>query len=104
MLVTSRLPHPSHEVHAISLLFANDSWLLDFLLSHDRKVLNHPPEDLVQLSKGFSRGQQVLVQVALDIWSDEGHSSIGDALWCLDSVRFEGFLMALQFLRYGRRS
>jgi len=104
MLDTLKSPQNFQELHALSLLLANDSWLIDFILSPDRSTLNQPPEDLVRLSKAFSRGQQVLVQVALDIWSAEGQSSIGDVLWCLDSVRFEGFLLALEFLRYGRRS
>jgi uncharacterized protein YgfB (UPF0149 family) len=102
MLDIPKIPRVSQEMHAISLLLSNDPWLIDFLLSQDRSTLNDSTEALAQLSKGFSRGQQVLVQVALDIWSGEGSALIADVLWCLDSVRFEGFMLAMESLRYGQ--
>jgi hypothetical protein len=100
MLDTSIDPRGSLESRALSILLANDPWLIGFLMTPNREGLNGSPDELVQLSKAFSRGQQVLVQVALDYWTGERQSSITDVLCCLDSVRFEGFLRSLEFLRF----
>lgn len=80
MLDTSESPQNVQKLQALRIHLANDSWLIDFILSPDRTTINQPPDDLVRLSMAFTRGQQVLVLVALDIWSAEGHSFIDDIL------------------------
>ncbi|MCX6127490.1 MAG: hypothetical protein NTX25_00310 [Proteobacteria bacterium] len=85
---------------AISLLLANDLQLLEFLFSSDRPILNSAPKKLLDDAEGFSWGRQLLVRLALDIWSDAGGARLADVVWALDDVRFEGFLLALESLRY----
>lgn len=94
---------PCKRWHAISILFANDSYLLDFLFTPTRDELSSSPEDLLRWSGAMSSGQQVLIKIALDIWSGSAQASIDEILATLDSYRFENFLLALEFYRYGRK-
>ena len=89
--------------HAISLLLANDPRLLDFIFTEDRLELQASPQELLAASACFSSGQKVLIQVALDFWSGLGGASLENIVSILDLERFEGFLLALECLRYGRK-
>lgn len=92
-------PPTLREHECISLLFANDPWLLDFLLSADRRSLRLCAEDLVSETVHFSFAHQVLVRLALVFWQGEGEIAILDVFLGLDEVRFECFLMAIQRIR-----
>ncbi len=94
---------PCKRWHAISILFANDPSLLNFLFTPSRDELSSSPEDLLCWSGALSSGQQILIKIALDIWSGAAQASLEEILATLDSYRFENFLLALEFYRYGRR-
>lgn len=104
MLVTTSFDPTCRRLQAISLLFANNPNLLKFMFLPDRRGLSAPPSELLEFANGFSSGEKILVQVALDLWSGEGHAQMGDVVERLDLVRFEGFMLALECLRYGRVS
>lgn len=103
MLNTSLSKIPCKKWHAISLLCANDSYLLDFLFTANRDELNCSPEDLLCLSGDMSSEQQLLIRIALNIWSGTGEVSLTDILEKLDAYRFESFMLALEFYRYSRK-
>ena len=86
---------------AISLLLANDPKILRFLFRPGVESLWAPAEDLLWESGVLSSSEQILVRLALDIWSDEGGARLWDAVSRLDAVRFESFLLAMECLRYG---
>jgi len=87
--------------HAISLLLANDPQLLRLLFRPGTDTLCASVDEITDWTAGYSTGQKVLIQVALDIWSGEGLARLSDIISLLDPVRFEGFMLALESLRYG---
>lgn len=84
---------------AISLLFVNNQNLISLLFNEDFSRLNAAPKDVLGWAGGLSGGEQSLVKLALDIWSDEGGATLSDMMR-LDLVRFEGLLLALECLRF----
>ena len=86
---------------AISILLCNDKWLLDFIFAPDRSRLNSDPKVLIGESRSFSGSQQLLLRVALHIWtSDSGLSvNLWDITHSLDDLRFDSFSMCLHSLR-----
>ncbi len=88
-------------IHAISLLLSNDVRILDWLLSEDRTSLSSDPQSLLYESGVFSTGEQLLVQIALDLWDGSGHAKISEIICKLDSVRFKCFCLALVAFRQG---
>lgn len=95
-------PHHAHcfKLEAISLLLANDSYLLDYLLDNNRVGLVASEDDLIRMSGGYSSGQKLLIRMAMDIWSLSGDSQLSEILYRLDDVRFEAFLLAMHRLRF----
>ena len=95
---SENLPSARHE--AISLLLANDPQFLDFLFTANRKSLAASPADLLACMRGFSSGQQLLIRLALDIWSESGSAPLGAVLRTLDDIRIEGLLLAIERIRF----
>ena len=89
--------------HAISLLLANDPALLRLLFDPLDSSLRASASELCEWVCGYSAGQRLLVQIALDFWSGEGNARLWDIIGILDSVRFEGFMLALEALRFGKK-
>jgi hypothetical protein len=87
---------------AISLILANDPELLSLLFRKDGQSLRAEPSEVLGWVRGHSSGQRLLVQIVLDIWPDDGGARLWDIISVLDPVRFEGFMLALECLRYGR--
>lgn len=85
---------------AISILLANNPRLLDYLFQKNRHQLQQPPEEIMEDIGYLSSGEQVLMRIALDLWSGDGAARLGDIVWTLDDVRFDAFLMALESLRF----
>lgn len=103
--MTSRKPLKIPEIdigrwQAISLLLSNDPWLLDFIFKADRSGLMADPKALIEASCSFSGGQQLLIQIALHIWTDDGGLSLWDITHSLDEIRFEAFSLCLEALRH----
>jgi hypothetical protein len=85
--------------HAISILLNQDPWLLDFVFTVDRSRLTADPQSLIEDSRCFSGAQQLLVQIALHIWTSDGKLNLWDIAHSLDELRFDSFSMCLQALR-----
>ncbi len=88
--------------HAISLLLSNDNKLLGLLFHENHEGLRAEPEEIIEFARGYSTGQQLLVRIALDIWSGGGKANLWDILTTLDLVRFEAFMLALESLMFSR--
>lgn len=85
--------------HAVSLLFSNDLYLLDFLLNADRSTLRENSKTLWEESEFLPLEEKVLVRIGLHFWTELSSLCFFEAYCCLNEHRFEGFLMANQVLR-----
>jgi hypothetical protein len=84
---------------AISLVFHNHPELLEFFFEKDQPRIRFVAEDMRREAAGFSDGQQILIRVALDMWSGSGNAKIWQVLEGLDDANFSNCLRALGFLR-----
>lgn len=99
MKLQTFLPPKKHkQLDAISLLFSHDPSMLDFLLNDDRSDLRFHEDQTVHFFGCYSSGEQILVKIALDIWSYSGNSNLSDILAILDSERTDAFLQAMSLL------
>jgi len=88
----------SLQIRAISKLFGNDEYWLYFFFAPNKPELRLPPAEILAEAACFSHGERVLVQIALEIWCEQGDAKIGDLLDILDE---ESFLRCLgAFLDY----
>ncbi len=87
-----------HRHHAVSLLFANDPLLLDFLFLPDRRSLTFgtAAKTLMAARRSLEEQQRLQVRLALEIWLERGKVSFIEACKGLSEVRFEAFLRALE--------
>lgn len=84
--------------HAISLLFANDPDLLDFLFVSDRSQLYWASSHEAAFTASMMRRERsLLVRVGLDIWNGTGFSRVPEIL-DLNEHRFEAFVLAMEAL------
>lgn len=83
---------------AISIALLNHENILEFVLDSRVPRLRHGPDKLLQLSKSFSSGEQLLVRVALDIWSGSGDAKIAQLIENLDEDNLYNVLNGLYFL------
>jgi hypothetical protein len=79
---------------------ANNPKFIDFVLNPNRTALARPAKSLRREANVFSSGEQILVQIALDIWDDSGRARLPDIIYRLDTTRLESFLLAIEILRF----
>lgn len=84
---------------SISLVFHNHSYLLDFFFDPKEPRISHEPMEMLRLSRGFSSGEQILIRVALDIWSGSGNTKVWNLLESLDEESLSKVLKALAVFR-----
>ncbi len=84
---------------AISRVLANHPHLLKFLFEPERARLRAPADLLREESKDFSSGEDLLIRVALDLWSGSGDAHIWELIEILDDENLNHVADALQFLR-----
>jgi hypothetical protein len=85
--------------HAISLLFSNDSDLLEFFFTEDRESMAwDSPYEAAFVSGMMSRERAILIRVALDIWNSTEFSRLPEICQILGKERFEAFTMAMELL------
>jgi len=85
--------------HAISLLLANDPNLLGFIFGDTPHGIR--PEvftDWVAEGLEMDGQTELLIALALEIWWDRQVASIHEACRFLSKIRFDGLLMAMEFL------
>ena len=74
----------SHLVSSILHLFCNHEELVPFLFHHQKRELRASPTKLLKEARCLSRGERILIQIALDFWSDSGGARISDIVEHLD--------------------
>jgi hypothetical protein len=86
-------------IHCIHILFGGDERLLQLFFHHKELRLRESPEDLLSEARALSRGEFLLVQVAMDLWCGEGKTNLSDLLTSLDEGNFLRVLQALAYKR-----
>ncbi len=71
-------------LEAISSILHNNSNLLGFMFSKREARLNGSSEQILRAAGEFSTSEQVLIQVALDIWDGSGETKLMDIYQRLD--------------------
>jgi hypothetical protein len=86
-------------LQAISIIFSKSPNLLEFLFDPGCPRLRALPEDLLKESYDFSAREDLLVRVALDMWSGSGNAQVWELLEYLDSASLIFVAQALKLLR-----
>lgn len=81
------------------MIFSGDEHWNQFLFSHKKPELRLPPEELLEEAACFSHGEQILIQVALDIWGEQGKTRLTDLIEILDEDAFLRVIAALLHFR-----
>ena len=84
-------------LNIIKILLKNHVKLLTYLFDKRAPRLNASSEELK--NNGFSQGEKVLIELALDIWSNEGGSKVMEITHGLDYQNFKRSLHVLTLLR-----
>ncbi len=84
---------------AICIVFRKHPKLLSFLFDPHSPVLRAQPEALMKESRDFSSGEDLLVRVALDMWSGSGEAYVYELIEILDNTNLFNVLEGLQFLK-----
>ncbi len=85
----------SHLISSIQTLFRHDEHLCHFLFHHQELRLRETPAELLKEARAFSRGEQILIQIGLDLWSDSGSARISQLLKHLDDENILALLRAI---------
>ena len=91
--------HQLRMQEVLNLMFPNRPDLLEFLFERDHARLRGDPECLLDSADGFSKGEQILIRVALDLWNGSGKVKMWEILESLDDDTFIGVLAGLRHLR-----
>jgi hypothetical protein len=84
---------------AISIVFLNHPNLLEFLFEGEQPRIRLRGLEMRRAAICFSSGEQLLLRVALDMWSGSGNAKIWQLLETLDAGNFANVLNALVYLR-----
>lgn len=84
---------------AIGILFQFDERWFGFFYSHKGGGLRLCPEELIEESHCFGRGEQLLVRVALDLWTEGTRVSISEILSVADYETLNRILLAIMAAR-----
>ena len=87
----------------IKIIFRNHPNLLQFFFEPERPRVRFEPMEMRKRARCFSSGEELLVRVALDIWSGSGNAKIWQIIEILDSGNFSNVLEALSILQGIRR-
>lgn len=86
----------SHLMSSIQELFRpGHEYLFGFLFHHQEPRLLDSPPELLNESRDLSRGEQILIQIALDFWSGSGGSRINEILEHLDDENVIALIRAI---------
>ena len=86
-------------LEAIKILFGRETRLLDFLFHPDKPRLSASLDLIKSDMRCFSSGEQVLINIALDIWSSDGGIHFDDLYATLDYRTFRRCMKALRFIK-----
>lgn len=83
------------QLEIIGHLFCRHLYLLDFLFDPKIPRLRLEPDGLLEQSSVMSAGEDLLVRVALDLWSGSGDAHVWELVEILDEENFLYVLRAL---------
>ncbi|MCB9085777.1 MAG: hypothetical protein H6624_15625 [Bdellovibrionaceae bacterium] len=84
---------------AIKALLASFPGFLLFLFNKEKPELRADAKSLKKFAQSFSSGEQVLINIAIDIWNGEGGIHFNDIYEILDTKNFIAVLKSLDILR-----
>jgi hypothetical protein len=84
---------------SIHTLFRSDEQLQLFLFHHQNRELRLAPDALLQEARSLCRGEKILIQIALDFWSESGGARLPEIIENLDHDNFIAFVRALLRIR-----
>lgn len=83
----------------IHTLFRSNEQLLFFMFHHQKHELRLTPDVLLQEAKELDSNDKILIQVALDFWSDSGGARLPEIIQNLEHDNFIAFVRALLRIR-----
>jgi hypothetical protein len=84
---------------AISILLGEDERLIRFLFHPTKPRLATSSTSIKQKIKSFSKGEQTLLRIALDIWGTYGGIHFDDLYTNLSPTSFMNCINALAFIK-----
>lgn len=87
---------------AISRVFFTHDYLLPFLFDTREPKTRLSPEALLRQASAFSKGEFLLIKIALDIWSSSGDTKLVELIEDLDPQNFYFVLESLVITRRNR--
>ncbi len=88
----------AHKISVIQTLLRHDERLLEFFFSHKHPELRDSADALIKQARCFSKDEQLLIRVALDVWCREGDTRLVDLLDSWDNANWSAFLQAMMRL------
>ena len=85
----------AHKISVVQTLLRNDERLLEFFFSHKHPDLRVPPTEMIQEARCLSKGEQLLLRAALDVWCGDGGVKLSDLLDSWDHLNWAAFLQAM---------
>src|ERR1700722_5325782 len=82
-------------LEVIGHMFCKHLYLLDFFFDPNEPRLRRLPEELLKESAVMSSGEDLLVRLALDLWSGSGDARVWELIEILDEENFIYVLRAL---------
>jgi hypothetical protein len=83
----------------IRMIFQNHPKLLEFLFDKAYARLRYEPMEMWKALGALSGGEQILVRIAMDVWSGSGNAKLWRILEILDDQSLSNVLNALRTLR-----
>ena len=86
----------------ISLIFSKHPKLLEFFFEKHRPRMSYSPVEMLKEIGVFSTGEELLIRVAMDIWSGSGNTKLWRLIEQLDHDNFSNVLKALDNWKHFR--
>lgn len=80
---------------AITIVFRKHLYLMAFFFDPEEPRLRRLPEELLEESECFSSGEDLLVRVALDLWSGSENANSWELIKILDEQNLANVVEAL---------
>lgn len=84
----------------ISLIFSKYPKLLEFFFEKHEARIRFESKEMLKEAGCFSSGEQILIRVALDLWSGSGNALVWQMVEVLDHENFSNVLKALDNWRH----
>jgi hypothetical protein len=84
----------------IASIFFKHPKLLEFFFQKRSAQMQFSPENMLKEMRCFSSGEQVLIRVAMDVWSGSGNAKVWQLLEKLDHENFSNVLKVLDNWRH----